>query len=307
MFTGSLALGAAFLFAFRGILSGEGLQRTNYRGVRLPTAAGVVFAPVVLVMWITCTECIARSGKAWSANTEAGLQSLGPGMNAMLVLVLGMCFVGFMDDAGGDREARGFRGHFSQVFRGTFTTGFMKALLGFTVSVAALVPLLNPGSCRSPGYYGRWLLGALVIALTANLFNLLDLAPARAMKAFFPATALCVGLTLRSGVLPVEFVQGEPLYLYVAPALCVAAVALVLLPGDLRERFMIGDTGSNVLGAVVGLGLVLGTSLWWRVGVMAALLALNLLSEKYSFSKLIASNRILSWLDSFGRQGETVE
>ena len=88
------------------------------------------------------------------------------------------------------------------------------------------------------------------------------------------------------------------------PALAVAAFALVLFPGDLREKFMMGDAGSNVLGAVIGLGLVLGTSFWWRLGVLVLMLALNILSEMVSFSEVIASNRVLNWLDSLGRKGQ---
>jgi UDP-N-acetylmuramyl pentapeptide phosphotransferase/UDP-N-acetylglucosamine-1-phosphate transferase len=124
------------------------------------------------------------------------------------------------------------------------------------------------------------------------------------MKMFFPALALCAGLTLRFEGVGVFSHYYSPLYMYVTPAIAVAAVALVLFPGDLREKFMLGDAGSNVLGAVVGLGLVLGTSFWWRLGVLAVMLVLNVLSEKYSFSKAIASNRVLNWIDSIGRKGQ---
>jgi len=69
------------------------------------------------------------------------------------------------------------------------------------------------------------------------------------------------------------------------PALVVLAVALILFPGDLREKFMLGDAGSNVLGAVIGLGLVLGTSFWWRLGVLILMVILNILSENTRFRR----------------------
>ena len=61
--------------------------------------------------------------------------------------------------------------------------------------------------------------------------------------------------------------------------------------GDLTGKFMLGDAGSNVLGAVVGMGLAVGLGLYWRLGVLALLLVLNLLSERYSFTRLIDGNR----------------
>lgn len=304
IFLGSLAAGIVFLFAFKKILKSEGLERTNYRGERLPTGAGIVFVPVFLLAWILSQLYYVGHRQIWGRIGQQGYLSLGPGMNAMLVLVLGMCLIGLLDDIAGDRVARGFRGHLSEAIRGRFTTGFMKALLGFMVALVALQTQFMVVGGMSFQYYGKWLIAGAVIALTANLFNLLDLAPGRALKVFFPALALCVGLTMRYEVIGAGAGVGAllPLSFYVAPAMSVAAVALVLFPGDLREKFMIGDAGSNVIGAVVGLGLVLGLDFWWRLGVLVFLVSVTLLSEKFSFSRAIAGNRVLNWLDELGRQ-----
>jgi UDP-N-acetylmuramyl pentapeptide phosphotransferase/UDP-N-acetylglucosamine-1-phosphate transferase len=70
----------------------------------------------------------------------------------------------------------------------------------------------------------------------------------------------------------------------------------------MKEKFMIGDSGANVLGAVIGLGLVLGLSFWWRLGVLIFLVFLTALSEKFSFSRVIEGNRVLNWLDELGRK-----
>jgi UDP-N-acetylmuramyl pentapeptide phosphotransferase/UDP-N-acetylglucosamine-1-phosphate transferase len=299
----SLGLGVIFLFAFRNVLQSEGLLRTNYRGLKLPTAAGVIFAPSFLVVWMGSQAYYTANYEEWTRLAVPGHFGLRYGMNMSLILVLGMCLLGLLDDAAGDSSARGFKGHFSEALKGRFTTGFMKSLLGLLVALAALLPpYLSLGSMSASGY-GKWILGAAVIALSANLFNLLDRAPGRALKVFFPALAICLALVLRSDTVTYS-VPYPSMSSYAVPALSVAMVALVLFPGDLRERFMMGDAGSNVIGAVVGLGLVLGTSFWWRVGVLVLLLAINLLSEKYSFSRIIASNRALNWLDSLGRKGD---
>jgi UDP-GlcNAc:undecaprenyl-phosphate/decaprenyl-phosphate GlcNAc-1-phosphate transferase len=83
----------------------------------------------------------------------------------------------------------------------------------------------------------------------------------------------------------------------------IAGAAAALLWPDLRERLMLGDAGSNVLGAVAGLGVVLSTALWVRVVVLVVVLALNLASEAVSFSKVIERVPPLRYADRLGRAG----
>src|SRR5260221_324195 len=59
------------------------------------------------------------------------------------------------------------------------------------------------------------------------------------------------------------------------------------LPDDLGERLMLGDAGANVLGAVLGLAVVLECATGTRVVVLAVLLVLNAASEWVSFSRFI--------------------
>jgi hypothetical protein len=71
---------------------------------------------------------------------------------------------------------------------------------------------------------------------------------------------------------------------------------------DLRERLMLGDAGANVLGAVVGLGVVLSCGTTVRLVVLLLVAALNVASEFVSFSKVINDTSALRAADQFGRQ-----
>jgi UDP-N-acetylmuramyl pentapeptide phosphotransferase/UDP-N-acetylglucosamine-1-phosphate transferase len=83
-------------------------------------------------------------------------------------------------------------------------------------------------------------------------------------------------------------------------ALAVGAAAGLLVP-DLRERLMLGDSGANVLGAVLGLGVLLTCSPGVRLVVLVVVLALNLVSEVVSFSRVIDRVAPLRALDRLGR------
>ena len=79
-----------------------------------------------------------------------------------------------------------------------------------------------------------------------------------------------------------------------------AGAAVAGLPFDLREKGMLGDAGANSLGAVAGT-LLLAGPVWLLVGAVVVLLALQLLSERVSFSRVIDGNRVLRAADRFGR------
>jgi UDP-N-acetylmuramyl pentapeptide phosphotransferase/UDP-N-acetylglucosamine-1-phosphate transferase len=75
-----------------------------------------------------------------------------------------------------------------------------------------------------------------------------------------------------------------------------------LLPADLKERSMLGDAGSNALGAVLGVASAARSG---RTGLFlraAALVGLTLASEKVSFTKVIAATPPLNALDMLGRR-----
>ena len=145
----------------------------------------------------------------------------------------------------------------------------------------------------------RWVLvvDAVLIALAANLANLLDRAPGRVTKV---SLVLLVPL-LVAVPLSIDGPTGSPGWPPIPAVFVVGAAAGVLAP-ELRERLMLGDTGANALGAALGLAVVLGgLSPVTRLGVAVVLLALNHLSERVSFSAVIASTPGLRHLDEWGR------
>jgi hypothetical protein len=121
----------------------------------------------------------------------------------------------------------------------------------------------------------RSLAGALLVGLGANTLNQLDTRPGRALKAYL-AAASAVGAPRR--------------------------FAILLLAYDLREMAMLGDAGSNALGALLGLRSVSRLTERGRWVAIGALAGLNLLGERRSVGELIERTPGLSQLDRLGRK-----
>ena len=120
----------------------------------------------------------------------------------------------------------------------------------------------------------RRLSGALLVALAANFLNQLDTRPGRALKAY-----LALAPFVRAPLLP----------------------AVLVAPYDLREMTMLGDAGSNALGAMLGLSSVDRFTGRGRAIAIAVLAGLNLLGEARSLGELIERTPALSHLDRLGR------
>jgi UDP-N-acetylmuramyl pentapeptide phosphotransferase/UDP-N-acetylglucosamine-1-phosphate transferase len=252
-------------------LAAQGMVRENYRGayVAFPTGiALVVPAMVALVVAAPLYQLV-------------DVDVLEPGVGLALVYVLGIAFLGLLDDLVGSRagQPRGWRGHFAALAAGRLSTGIVKAVgaLGLALFVAA---------DRSEGA-GTYVLSAVVLVLATNVFNLLDLRPGRAGKTFI---LLGAGLTIGAGLHPFWTVS-----LFIGPI-------LILLPLDLREIGMLGDTGSNVIGAVAGVWLILTLTSTLALAIAAAVLALiTLYGEFRSISAFVERTPGLRQLDLLGR------
>jgi Glycosyl transferase family 2 len=140
---------------------------------------------------------------------------------------------------------------------------------GRTTGVLKLagIPLVGALATRS-------LSGTILFAGSANLLNQLDTKPGRALKAY-----LLAAQALRAPV----------------------ALAVLLLPYDLRERVMLGDAGSNALGGLLGLKSVDRLHGWGRWAAALAVVGLNVLGERRSLGSLIERTPVLRDLDAWGR------
>jgi UDP-N-acetylmuramyl pentapeptide phosphotransferase/UDP-N-acetylglucosamine-1-phosphate transferase len=275
----SLVVAALLAPTLLARLEHAGVVRENYRGAVLPAASGtlIVLAAVLALGPLAALEELADA------------DTLVPEGGAALVFVIGVAVLGLLDDllggrrpagAEADHEApRGLRGHARAAARGNFSTGMLKA--AGTLGLALYV-LSNDG--RSVSAY---LVGAGVLVLSANLFNLLDLRPGRAGKVFVAFGAI---LTIGSW----NTYALRALGLFIGPA-------LVLLPYDLRERAMLGDTGSNVLGAVAGFWLIVALGPTGEAVALGVLALFTLYGEFRSISALVERNTFLRRLDSLGR------
>jgi UDP-GlcNAc:undecaprenyl-phosphate GlcNAc-1-phosphate transferase len=231
--------------------------RTNHRG-----------EPVTLL-----------EGPAVAAGAVVGALATHP---AMAVAGVGAAAFGAYDDLRGSGDRRGFRGHISALLDGEVTTGAVK--LGGIGATGLASSLMVGGSPVDV------VLNAGLVAGGANLLNLFDLRPGRAIKVTVGSACLIDALAGTEGAAATA-VTAAPL-----------GAALALLPDDLGERAMLGDSGANALGAMLGAAAALTLPRPARLALLAGITGLTAASEKVSFTKVIERTPALRWLDMLGRR-----
>jgi UDP-GlcNAc:undecaprenyl-phosphate/decaprenyl-phosphate GlcNAc-1-phosphate transferase len=247
----------------------NGFRAGNYRGEQLPAILGVVaVAPGAILGLFAALAFVTVQGRSLDAGAWI---SLG---GSLLVFA-----VGLMDDLIGSGH-RGLRAHLRSLGSGHVTTGIVKLVViaGSSVVVVAAQPV-HQGVTR--------LAGVVLLAGCANLWNGLDVRPGRAIKYF----VLVAGAVLVAGV-PVRLAPTVP---------GVLLAAILALPADLRERAMLGDGGSNLLGFTAGLGLYMVLPSPWVWVAAAVAVALNVLADTVTLSRLIDTVAPLRWFDRLGR------
>ena len=267
----------------------QGLERTNFHGRTVSLRGGVGAAAGAVMAGI-------EAGRLMRGRTASPSRA---GLAATLATAAGGC-AGLVDDldAGahdGDAPAKGLKGHLSALAQGRITTGALKIAV---IGSGALIGGVLLARHRSVGAGGRPLAAsaadavssAVVIASWANLLNLLDLRPGRALKA---ASIVSAPLLATPGA------DGEPTRLLAAGTL---GVSLTALPEDLLENTMLGDTGANAVGALLGTSLACHPRPVVRAGAALGGVGLILISEKVSFSRVIADTPVLAALDGLGRR-----
>ncbi len=269
---GAVTTGA--LVALRAQPSTERWRRTNYAGRDVSLLGGLATA----------------AGSVSGALAAGGAPGAGAAVVSATAAVLGA-----VDDADTTSTSKGLRGHLTALRRGEVTTGLMKlvGISGASVVAAAVAPdagRRSAGERALPSALARTadvLASGVLIAATTNLVNLFDLRPGRALKATGVISA------------PLALVPGASGRLAGATLGVVAAS----LPSDLAEETMLGDAGANAVGALAGTALALLPSARLRMVATGAVVGLVLLSEKVSFTTVIASTPVLRDLDAWGRPG----
>ncbi len=239
------------------------LAAENYRGVLVPRGLG---------LWLAA--CAAAS-----TIVVAGVQRVGAEGWGTLGAVLLVGAAGLVDDLF-SVGPRGLRNHLRYLLAGHVSTGVLKLLVA--VGASAALVALQPR--RGVAFE---LAGVVLVAASTNLWNGLDVAPGRALKAFLPVAA--VVLLVWPPIVRLPFMPG------------LAVGAAVALPFDVRERAMLGDGGSNLLGFAAGAGLYAVLPDWGVVWSSVVAVGLNVLADTVTLSRLIQAFPPLRWVDSLGR------
>jgi len=269
----SLGLAAVLVPAWIRDMRRAGLVRENWRGRTVAFPAGAVLAAVSLVALAPLALL----------DDRADLDLLDPELRRWIAYVIGVALLGVLDDslgrAGEADSPRGWREHVRALLSGRFSTGAIKALGAFALAAYAV-----SGRGREELDY---LADLALLLLATNLFNLLDLRPGRVEKVFFALIAgLCLGAWTAE---PLEL-----LGLFIGPVLVGAWLTV-------RERAMLGDTGSNLIGALAGVTLLETLDDPARLIALGLIAALNLYGEFRSITAAIDRVPLLRQLDSLGR------
>jgi len=246
-------------------------SRTNHRGEKVTLLEGPAVAVGAIVGVLAHAGLRSATGQAaWRVTWRAAA--------AAAVAGAGAAAFGAYDDLAGSGDRRGFAGHLSALRHGEVTTGAVK--LGGIGVVGILSAALAGGSPVDVAINGGLAAGG------ANLLNLFDLRPGRAIKVAFASGALiAAGGSPDAGGADVA----------------VPSAAAALLPEDLAERAMLGDCGANALGAMLGVAAA-GMPRPARIALLAGVVGLTAASEKISFTKVIERTPALRWLDMLGRR-----
>lgn len=260
-------------------------ERTNFHGVTVSLRGGVAMAGASVA-----------SAAVASALSDQPRAALGG-----VVASLGGGLAGYIDDVDqgahdGGKVAKGLKGHLGALAHGQVTTGVIK-IAGIGASALAASALVGSKATSVGGKVADLALNTVLIAGTANLANLLDLRPGRALKA-----TVLVAAPLSYFSCAAAKTSASPASAQRLLASGLNAAAITALVEDLQETTMLGDTGANAAGALLGTSLAANDSWKLRLGTTLGVVGLILASEKVSFSKVIAANPALNWLDQLWRR-----
>lgn len=274
----SAAAGAVTFKMLARTLERAGHVRMNFQGRSIPTSLGAGFALLTMLM-------AAAAGALEVDDPKHVLPTI-------VIVVMGFGLLGMLDDLVTGREAGGLRGHLSRIRTGGgVSTAILKMVFGLSLSL-----FVSFYYWRDQGVLAA-LANTLIIAMSANAINLLDVRPGRAVKGFVAGFAVVYGGTAL-GALAGDWARFSALtHLLMVPFLI---WTLLYARIDFSCRGMMGDTGSNALGAVLGCLIVIELSVTNRLIFLAVLIGFHLYCEAASLSSLIERSPFLKKLDNLG-------
>jgi UDP-N-acetylmuramyl pentapeptide phosphotransferase/UDP-N-acetylglucosamine-1-phosphate transferase len=235
----------------------------NYKNEEIPVGMGLMFI-IVQVIVLSFLFIIKRD------NYFLLVYSVS-------FVLMGM--IGMIDDLIGDKSIKGFKGHIRALTKGTLTTGMLKALIGFFISLFVSI-VISENTADG-------ILNIFLIALFINFINLFDLRPGRALKMFlFISIFFLLTTKLNVSSLVIFSFYG---------------IIIRYLPLDLKAKAMMGDVGSNILGLTLGIYCALNYTFHIKLIYLAVLILIQIVSEFFSFSSIIEKSRFLKFIDNLGR------
>jgi UDP-N-acetylmuramyl pentapeptide phosphotransferase/UDP-N-acetylglucosamine-1-phosphate transferase len=274
-------MGVSYLlasFSFPSLLNlfqEAGLVKPNYRGGKIPVSGGVLF--IVMVPVITAI------GILFSVKTFTTRNAF-----LFLFVLIAIGFMGFFDDQLSVHEVKGFRGHFRMLFeQKKLTSGAFKAMFG---AIVALVFSFGTFEFMKGNWpFWTFIVNFLLVALAANTINIFDLRPGRAGKVYLLGFVLIL-------------LFSRDFESYISLFIPILAIMIYYLPFDLRGQVMLGDCGSNMLGASLGIMMAWMLNDTGKIVALVVLICLQLIAERYSFTKIIQKFGVLRYLDELGRR-----
>ena len=272
-----LCLWPAWRFAIR---SPQNLVKQNFLGRRIPVIGGLAMLPAGLL------SASLLAAQAFQAHDPVSLAQAQ--VFALAFASYGL--LGLLDDIFGDRSTGGFRGHIGKLItERRITTGLIKLVGGGIVALAAAyeITVQQTGTGGLALEIVRVAVYGALIALSANTLNLVDLRPGRCLTLAAVILGVVVAVSIDSGASPSA---GDF-------ACALLGCVLVLAPFDRSGRIMLGDTGSNAIGAGMAVCAACLLSIWQAAILTAVMAGFQIWCEKHSLTSFIESKRLLRSID----------
>lgn len=296
------------------------LVKKNYRQTEVPLTFGLlfffnwgifsVFLGLILIPFLIFLP---------SHDMRLGWPRFYRGLSQPLVL-FGFyslaALAGFFDDIRAQNDIKGLKNNLSYFVKHRKLTaslgkGLIISFLAIAVSMYKNITVF-PSTLTTMmemllSDFPRIVLDTLVICLSTNFINLLDLRPGRAIKVFVFFLMIC-SIPFVHALYRHTFNESVGRGYLIVPGIAVVFLSLAPLLGaltayaplDFYGKAMMGDTGSNTLGFVIGVFFIGIQSVSIKVFILFFLIAFHIYCEFYSFSDLVERNRVLRWLDRLG-------